>query len=46
VAETLLGESPEIYPFLGNYLLAEVVDQHHADLSLCTATRTPAPRRG
>jgi Icc-related predicted phosphoesterase len=26
VAETLLGEPPEIYPFLGSYLLAQAVD--------------------
>jgi len=26
VAETLLGEPPEIYPFLGSYLLAEAID--------------------
>jgi Icc-related predicted phosphoesterase len=26
VAETLLGEPPEIYPFLGSYLLGEAID--------------------
>jgi Icc-related predicted phosphoesterase len=26
VAETLLGEPPEIYPFLGSYLLAQAID--------------------
>jgi Icc-related predicted phosphoesterase len=32
VAETLVGERPEIYPFLGSYLLAEAVDRAGADL--------------
>jgi Icc-related predicted phosphoesterase len=31
---TLAGERPEIYPFLGSYLLAEPVDKHGADLIL------------
>ena len=26
VVETLVGEPPEIYPFLGSYLLAEAID--------------------
>ena len=30
--ETLLGEPPEIFPFLGSYLLAEAVDRSGADL--------------
>ena len=32
VPETLHGERPEIFPFLGSYLLAEVVDEAGADL--------------
>lgn len=34
VEATLQGERLEIYPFLGSYLLAEVVDRHGADLVL------------
>lgn len=34
VRETLAGEPPEIFPFLGSYLLAEVVDERGADLAL------------
>jgi Icc-related predicted phosphoesterase len=34
VAETLIGEPPEIFAFLGSYLLAEAVDQAGADLVL------------
>jgi Icc-related predicted phosphoesterase len=32
VRDTLQGEPPEIYPFLGSYLLAEAVDRVGADL--------------
>jgi uncharacterized protein len=32
IAETVQGESPEIFPFMGNSRLAEVVDRHGADL--------------
>jgi Icc-related predicted phosphoesterase len=32
VRETLQGEPPEIFPFLGSYLLAEAVDRACADL--------------
>jgi Icc-related predicted phosphoesterase len=32
VKDTLLGEPPEIYPFLGSYLLAEAADDEGADL--------------
>ncbi len=32
VPETLVGEPPEIYPFLGSYLLAEAIDKAGADL--------------
>jgi Icc-related predicted phosphoesterase len=34
VPETLVGEPPEIYPFLGSFLLAEAVDAAGAALSL------------
>jgi uncharacterized protein len=34
IAATVVGEAPEIYPFLGNSRLAEVVDRHGADLVL------------
>jgi Icc-related predicted phosphoesterase len=32
VAETVQGESPEIFPYLGSSRLAEVVDRHGADM--------------
>ena len=32
VRDTLVGEPPEIFPFLGSYLLAEAVDRAGADL--------------
>jgi Icc-related predicted phosphoesterase len=34
IAATVDGEAHEIYPFLGNSRLAEVVDRHGADLVL------------
>src|SRR5258708_29204643 len=34
IAETVVGEAPEIFPFLGTSRLAEVVDRHGADLVL------------
>ena len=34
VRETLSGEPPEIFPFLGSYLLAEAVDRGGADLAI------------
>ena len=34
IAETVEGESLEIYPFLGNSRMAEVIDRHGADLVL------------
>ncbi|HYT09643.1 MAG TPA: metallophosphoesterase [Mycobacteriales bacterium] len=34
VADTLLGEPPEIYAFLGNYLLAEAIDAADVDLAV------------
>ena len=34
VPETLRGEPPEIYPFLGSYLLAEAIDAGRADLAI------------
>lgn len=32
IAATLAGEPPEIYPFLGDSLLEEVIDRHGADV--------------
>jgi Icc-related predicted phosphoesterase len=34
IEATLMGERPEIYPFLGSYLLAESIDRVGADLVL------------
>lgn len=34
VADTLVGEPPEIHAFLGSYLLAKVVDEAGADLAI------------
>lgn len=34
IEETLSGERPEIFPFLGSYLLAEAIDRAGADLVL------------
>lgn len=34
IRETLTGENPEIFPFLGSYLLAEAVDGARADLAV------------
>ncbi|MET9833261.1 metallophosphoesterase [Streptomyces sp. NPDC006385] len=34
VPDTLAGEPPEIYPFLGSYLLAEAIDTSGADLAV------------
>ncbi|QOV40422.1 metallophosphoesterase [Streptomyces ferrugineus] len=34
VPDTLAGEPPEIYPFLGSYLLAEAIDRAGADLAV------------
>jgi Icc-related predicted phosphoesterase len=34
VEQTLVGEPPQLWPFLGNYLLAEAVDRVGADLVL------------
>jgi Icc-related predicted phosphoesterase len=34
VKDTLAGEPPEIYPFLGSYLLAEAIDQSDVDLAV------------
>jgi Icc-related predicted phosphoesterase len=34
IRETLSGEPPEIFPFLGSYLLAEAVDHGGADLAI------------
>jgi hypothetical protein len=32
IPQTVEGEAPEIYPFMGTSRLAEVVDRHGADL--------------
>lgn len=34
IPETLRGEKPEIYPFLGSYLFAEAIDRAGADLAV------------
>ncbi|MGX1886670.1 metallophosphoesterase family protein [Streptomyces sp. NPDC055287] len=34
VPDTLAGEPPEIFPFLGSYLLAEAMDRSGADLAI------------
>ena len=34
VPETLQGERPEIFPFLGSYLLAEAIDRGEADVAI------------
>ncbi len=34
VPETLIGEPPEIFPFLGSYLLGEAIDEGKADLAI------------
>jgi Icc-related predicted phosphoesterase len=34
IRETLQGESPEIFPFLGSFLLAEAIDRTGVDLAL------------
>jgi len=34
VPDTLAGEPPEIYPFLGSYLLAEAIDAHPTALAV------------
>jgi Icc-related predicted phosphoesterase len=34
VPDTLAGEPPEIYPFLGSYLLAEAIDEGRAELAV------------
>ena len=34
VPETLQGERPEIFPFLGSYLLAEAIDRGDADVAI------------
>ncbi|MGW0246483.1 metallophosphoesterase family protein [Nocardia goodfellowii] len=34
ISDTLHGEPPEIYPFLGSYLLGEPIDEFQVDLAL------------
>ncbi len=48
IPDTLRGEPPEIYPFLGSYLLGAAIDDAGADLAVhghahsgCEAGRTP-----
>src|SRR6266571_9552305 len=43
VAETVQGESPEIYPFLGTSRLAEIVDRHGADFVVHGHAHNGAP---
>ena len=44
VEETLVGEPPQLWPFLGNYLLAEAVDRVGADLVLHGHAHAGSPR--
>jgi Icc-related predicted phosphoesterase len=44
VEATLRGERPEIFPFLGSYLLAEAVDRAGADLVLHGHAHAGAPQ--
>jgi Icc-related predicted phosphoesterase len=34
VPDTLVGEPPEIFPFLGSYLLGQAIDDGGADLAV------------
>src|ERR1700680_1389933 len=43
VADTVQGESPEIYPFLGTSRLAEIVDRHGADFVVHGHAHNGAP---
>lgn len=44
VPETCEGEPPEIFPFLGSYLLAEAIDAHGPDLVLHGHAHHGSPR--
>lgn len=44
VEETLVGEHPGIYPFLGSYLLAEAIDRAGADLVIHGHAHRGSPR--
>jgi Icc-related predicted phosphoesterase len=44
VEDTLVGEPPQLWPFLGNYLLAEAVDRIGADLVLHGHAHHGSPR--
>ncbi|HEX6548578.1 MAG TPA: metallophosphoesterase [Candidatus Dormibacteraeota bacterium] len=44
VEATLVGEPPQLWPFLGNYLLAEAVDRVGADLVLHGHAHHGSPR--
>ena len=43
IRDTLVGEPPEIFPFLGSYLLAEAIDRAGADLVLHGHAHRGAP---
>jgi Icc-related predicted phosphoesterase len=43
IRDTLVGEPPEIFPFLGSYLLAEAIDRAGADLILHGHAHRGAP---
>jgi Icc-related predicted phosphoesterase len=45
VRETLQGEPPEIFPFLGSFLLAEAIDRAGADLAMRPRTPRGGARR-
>jgi Icc-related predicted phosphoesterase len=44
VPDTLIGEPPEIYPFLGSYLLAEAIDAAGASLAVHGHAHHGSPR--
>lgn len=44
VPDTLTGEPPEIYPFLGSYLLGVAIDDRRADLSVHGHAHHGSPR--
>lgn len=44
VKETLAGESPELFPFLGSSLLADALDRHHVNVVFHGHAHHGAPR--
>ena len=44
VKETLAGEEPELYPFLGSSLLGDALDRHHADVIVHDHAHQGSPR--